>query len=430
MARIDRLGAKGVDQLLAFTFPGQGSQRHAMGAGWVDHPSFELVDQASEVVGRDIAELLLAMDQDTLTRTENAQLATFVLSLVVLDATERLGISPTMCAGHSLGEYSALVAAGALSFEDGVRLVNARGEAMRDAAQMSDGTMMAVLGLDDDSAEAACMRAEGDVWIANYNAPGQVVIAGSPKDLERAARIAKGFGAKRVMSLPVGGAFHTPYMAPARDRLRQALAEVAFREPEPPVVANVDARIHEDPADWRGLLSAQLCSPVRWHQSLETLYEAGTRIFVELGAGAMLTGLTKRSITGEITAINVATPEELESLVDVIAGSEAASVREIERTAGFAMTERLIVASATGPFRPVPEFASASPKLTAQQEAAERLMIGIGDLVGWAGEVEIRSPFAGDLQGIIVLSGERVVSGQPVAWLRTKEAAANMSKES
>ena len=393
-----------------------------MGSSWVHHPSFELVEQASKAVDRDIADMLLQMDQETLTSTENAQLATFVLSLVILDATERLGIAPTMCAGHSLGEYSALVASGALSFEDGVRLVNERGLAMKEAAAKSTGTMMAILGLDDDSAEAACMRAEGDVWIANFNAPGQIVIAGAPDDLARAAEIAKELGAKRVVSFPVGGAFHTPYMAPARDRLRKALAEVSFREPDPPVVANVDARTHADPVEWPGLLSAQLCSPVRWHQSLETLYESGARTFVELGAGAVLTGLVKRSISAEITALNVATPEELEALVDVIAGTEAASVRELERTAGFVMAERLIVAPATGPFRPVADFINAAPTLSTTETRRENIAVNVGDLVGWAGETEIRSPFAGELQGIIVLAGERVVTGQPVAWLRTMDS--------
>ena len=416
--------------MLAFTFPGQGSQRHGMGSSWVHHPSFELVDQASKAADRDVAHMLLEMDQETLTSTENAQLATFVLSLVILDATERLGIAPTMCAGHSLGEYSALVASGALSFEDGVRLVNERGLAMKEAATKSAGTMMAILGLDDDSVEAACMRAEGDVWIANFNAPGQVVIAGAPDDLARAGEIAKELGAKRVMSFPVGGAFHTPYMAPARDRLRRALAEVSFREPDPPVVANVDARTHADPLEWPGLLSAQLCSPVRWHQSLETLYESGARTFVELGAGAVLTGLVKRSISAQITALNVATPEELEALVDVIAGTEAASVRELERAAGFVMAERLIVAPATGPFRPTPDLVDATPTLSTDESRHENIAVAVGDLIGWAGETEIRSPFAGELQGIIVLAGERVVTGQPVAWLRTTDSPATSSKES
>jgi len=190
--------------VLAFTFPGQGSQRPGMGASWRGHPSFELVDIASEIVGRDVTALLLDADEETLRRTQNAQLATFVSSLVVLDAAERLGLEPFACAGHSLGEYSALVATGSLGYDDGLRLVAERGSAMQDAADDRAGTMMAVLGLDDDDVEAACVRAEGEVWIANYNAPGQVVIAGEKSSLERAAEIAKSLGAKRVLSFPVG----------------------------------------------------------------------------------------------------------------------------------------------------------------------------------------------------------------------------------
>jgi [acyl-carrier-protein] S-malonyltransferase len=389
-----------------------------MGSSWVNHPSWELVSAASDAVGRDLVHLLIEADQKTLTSTENAQLATFVLSLVVLDATERLGISPMLCAGHSLGEYSALVASGSLSFEDGVRIVNARGLAMREATGMRTGSMMAVLGLDDDSVQAACVRAEGDVWVANFNAPGQVIIAGDPDHLVRAGEIAKGLGAKRVMSLPVGGAFHTPFMAPARDRLREALASVTFQSLNPLVIANVDARTHEDPTEWPGLLSAQLCSPVRWRKTLDQFYESGIRTFVELGPGGVLTGLTKRTIAGDMQTFSVSTPEELEALVDAIAGAEAVETREIQRAAGFFMSERLIVSPSTGPFRAAADFVSASPTLDANGQPPEGLAVHVGDLIGWAGEVEIRSPFGGDLQGIIVLSGERVVSGQPVAWLR------------
>ncbi len=410
--------------MLAFTFPGQGSQRPGMGAAWVNHPSWELVAVASAAAGRDVAELLLTADQATLTRTENAQLATFVLSLVILDAVERLGVTPMLCAGHSLGEYSALVAAGSLSFDDGVRLVNERGLAMAEAANARTGSMMAILGLDDDSVEAACMRAEGEVWVANFNAPGQVVIAGDPEDMSHAAEIAKELGAKRALSFPVGGAFHTPFMAPARKRLRAMLRSVNFRTPEPPVIANVDARVHDDPEEWASLLSAQLCSPVRWRQTLDLLYEMGVRTFVEIGAGGVLTGLAKRSLEGEFSSYSVASPEELELLVDQIAGEEAQRHREAQRTAGFYMTERIIVAPSTGAFRPAEEFGAVSPSLDQDPAVTSGLPLGVGDLVGWVGESEVRSPFAGELQGIIVLSGERVVAGQPVAWLRVGPATA------
>ncbi|HEX5266865.1 MAG TPA: ACP S-malonyltransferase, partial [Acidimicrobiales bacterium] len=271
--------------MLIFTFPGQGSQKPGMGARWVDHPSWELVADASEAAGRDVARLLLQADKDELTQTRNSQLATFTLSLVVLDAVERLGLEPAACAGHSLGEYSALVASGAIAFEDGVHLVAERGEAMQAAAEENPGTMAAVLGLDDDGVEAACMRAESGAWVANYNAPGQVVIAGTPAGVEAASAVAKEMGAKRAMALPVGGAFHTPLMEPARNRLRKAIAEVTFHPLEVPITANVDARVHTEPAEWPSLLSAQLCSPVRWHQTVAGLAasDPATAAFVELG---------------------------------------------------------------------------------------------------------------------------------------------------
>ena len=305
-------------QVLVFTFPGQGSQKSGMGEPWVDHPSWEFVGEASEAAGRDLAYLLLEAPIDELTRTENAQLATTVLSLVVLDAVERLGLSPAACAGHSLGEYTALVASGALTFEDGIQLVVARGDAMARAGDEAPGTMAAILGISDDDAEAACQRAEGDVWVANYNAPGQVVIAGTVEAVAVAGRLAKELGAKRVMPIPVSGAFHTPLMQGARATLRKALADVTFRAPEVRVVANVDARVHDDPADWPGLLSAQLCSPVRWRQTLETFAGLGLTSLIELGPGGVLSGLAKRSLP-EIQSLAVAKPADLDTLMDRIA---------------------------------------------------------------------------------------------------------------
>src|ERR1700691_4336431 len=174
-----------------------------MGEPWVDHPSWEFVGEASEAAGRDLAYLLLEAPIEELTRTENAQLATTVLSLVVLDAVERVGLSPAACAGHSLGEYTALVASGALSFGDGAALVLARGDAMARAGEDAPGTMGALLGIADDDAEVACQRAEGDVWVANYNAPGQVVIAGTVEAVAVAGRLAKELRAKRVMPIQV-----------------------------------------------------------------------------------------------------------------------------------------------------------------------------------------------------------------------------------
>ena len=236
--------------MLAFTFPGQGSQRPGMGRPWADHESWELVAEASEVAERDVARLLLDADAEELRDTRNAQLTTYVSSLMVLDAVERLGIEPSFCAGHSLGEYTALTATGALGFDEGVRLVCERADAMHQAGTDNPGTMAAVLGLDDEQVEVACRRADADVWVANFNAPGQVVIAGSPEGVAAAGVVAKELGAKKVMPLPVSGAFHTPFMAPARDRLRKAIADANPRDTEVPVVSNVDALAHDDGAKW------------------------------------------------------------------------------------------------------------------------------------------------------------------------------------
>jgi [acyl-carrier-protein] S-malonyltransferase len=406
--------------VLAFTFPGQGSQRPGMGAPWQEHPSFELANDASELTGRDVVKLLLEADQETLTRTDNAQLATFVMSLIVLDALERLGLEPGLCAGHSLGEYSALVAAGAIDLESGLQLVVERGAAMQYAAEVNPGTMAAVLGLDDDGVEAACLRAEADAWVANYNAAGQVVIAGSKEAVAEAGSLAKELGAKKVLPIPVGGAFHTPLMAPARDRLRKALSEITFHTPEPEVVANVDARAHGSAADWPRLLSAQLCSPVRWRQSLEAMLAAGTQTFIELGPGGVLTGLARRMMpTQETVAVSVSTPDELQRLVELLAGRSAAATAIAENRAGerYHMDERLVLAPAAGLFQPAEELAALTPGRSGERLAVQ---VEVGGLVGLVGETEIRSAFAGSVEGVLVLPGERVNSGQPVAWLRAR----------
>jgi [acyl-carrier-protein] S-malonyltransferase len=297
--------------VLALTFPGQGSQRPGMGSAWAGTPSWALVDRASEVVGRDVATLLLDAGAEELKATRNAQLTTFVASAVTLDALRRAGVpEPDVVAGHSLGEYTALTAAGALSFEDGVRLVAARGEAMQGAADARPGTMAAVLGLDVDEVAAACEGVD-DAWVANDNAPGQVVVAGTTSGVEAAGAAVRERGAKRVMSLPVGGAFHTPLMAPAAEGLGAALAEVVFADPRPPVVANVDAAPHPSGDEWRDLLTAQLCRPVRWRPTLEHL---GADVVVEVGPGGVLTGMAKRTLPDART-LTVSEPDQVEAVL-------------------------------------------------------------------------------------------------------------------
>ena len=387
---------------IAFTFPGQGSQKPGMGRPWVEHESWELVQEASEVAGRDVGHLLLDADADELTQTRNAQLATYVLSLVALDAVERLGVEPSIAAGHSLGEYSALTAAGALEFADGVRLVAERGEAMQIAADERTGTMAAVLGLDDDKVEIACVRAAADVWAANFNAPGNVVVAGEPDAIAAAASIAKDLGASRVLPVKVSGAFHTPFMTPARDRLRKALSEVEFRALDVPVVANVDGTPHDDADEWPGLLTAQLCSPVRWRQTLHTLHDRSITTFVEVGPGTVLGGTIKRTLEG-VRALSVGTPEDLDTLLERIEGEAGAVPHEGEH---LFMTERVVVSPAAGLFEPVADLGTGRP-------------IEAGDLLGTVGETEVRSPFSGRIEGVLAHLGERVMSRQPIAWLRT-----------
>jgi len=403
--------------LLAFIFPGQGSQRPGMGRPWVEHPSWEVVTEASRAAGRDLAHLLLEAEQDELTLTGNAQLATFVLSLVVLDAIERVGVEPTLCAGHSLGEYSALAAAGVLGFEDGVRLVVERGEAMHHAAEERTGTMAAVLGSADDDVEAACQRAEGDVWVANYNAPGQVVISGDPEAVKRASSIAKELGARKVMALPVAGAFHTILMAPARARLRKALSDAPFTAAEVPVVANVDARSHSAPADWPALLSAQLCSPVRWRQSLETLSREGATSMAEVGPGGVLTALARRTLP-DVNAVSVASPDDLEKLLETLSGNQSwVSYTAAHQGEHLYTSERVVVSPAAGTFDPEPGLAVPGPGGLSGRPGPE-VNVEVGASIGRVGQVEVRTPFAGRLVGFLAHRGERVMTGQPVAWLR------------
>ena len=257
--------------MIVFTYPGQGSQFSGMGSSWLNHPSWELIEEASDATHVDLAELLINADEESLRETQNAQLSTFVLSMLILDAVERLGLDSTGHAGHSLGEYSALTASGALDFFDAVKLVNIRGNAMKSAIEENPGTMSAVLGLSDSDVEELCAEIDGEVWVANYNSPGQLVIAGGDSAIEEASDLARKMGAKKVARLSVAGAFHTPLMSSARAELSEAIENTDIRSPSGVVVANVDGMAHENPETWRALMSAQLCSPVRWTQTIETL---------------------------------------------------------------------------------------------------------------------------------------------------------------
>jgi [acyl-carrier-protein] S-malonyltransferase len=325
-------------------------------------------------------------------------------------------VEPTACAGHSLGEYTALVAAGSLAFHEGIAVVAERGEAMQAAADERPGTMRVVLGLEDEAVEVACRRADGDVWVANHNAPDNLVIAGDDESVDRASAVALASGARKVSPVPVGGAFHTPFMAPARNRLRKALRAATFHEPEVPVVANVDGRSHQTAGDWEDLLSAQLCSPVRWRQGVlrlaglsgrntEQAGEGGERLFVEVGAGGVLSGLVRQIAPGA-TAITLSTPADLESLVEAVADHTALQAFVAgHHGEHLYVSERMVISPCAGIFEPV-------------GRVGEGELIEVGDLVGRIGREDVRSPFRGSLMGMLAFPGERVQTGQPVAWLR------------
>ena len=300
-------------------------------------------------------------------------------------------------------DLTALVASGAIAFEDGIRLVAERGEAMQHAADEREGSMAAVIGLDDDKVELACANVDADAWIANYNAPGQVVIAGDPTAIAAAGDEAMKLGAKRVIALPVGGAFHTPYMAPARDRLNKAIGASDLRDPDLPVIANVDAKAHLTADEWAALLGAQLCSPVRWRQTLYTLDELGATTFIELGPGNVLTGMTRRTVAGA-TTLSVSKPDELDKLLETLHGQELEPAGLHEGEHLFA-TERVVVSPAAGVFTPDPSLEPG-------------LMLSSGQVVGHVGTHEVRSAFDGSVVGVLAYEGERVIATQPIAWLR------------
>jgi [acyl-carrier-protein] S-malonyltransferase len=264
--------------------------------------------------------------------------------------------------------------------------------------------MAAVLGLDDDIVEVACRRADSEVWVANFNAPGQVVIAGSPQGVAAAGEHAKSLGAKKVMPLQVSGAFHTPFMTAARERLRTAITLASPRDTEVPVVSNVDALPHATGDEWSSLLSAQLSSPVRWKHCLLTLAEQGVTGFLELGPGGVLTGMAKRTVDSART-ISVSTPDELDKLIEWVGASSPTGGAQIEGEHLFAV-ERLVVSPSAGVFSP-------------NDSVRIGTTIEVGTVIGLIGDIEVRSPFAGVVQNFIAVNGERVTTHQPIAWLRT-----------
>lgn len=286
----------------AYVFPGQGSQFVGMGKDLYENSSVakDLFEKANQILGFRITDLMFEGTMEDLRQTKVTQPAVFLHS-VILAKTLGESFQPNMVAGHSLGEFSALVAAGALSFEDGLVLVSKRAMAMQKACEIQPSTMAAVLALDDVKVEEICAAIDGIVVPANYNCPGQLVISGDIPSVEAACEQMLAAGAKRALKLPVGGAFHSPLMEPARVELAEAIEATEFHAPVCPVYQNVDAKPQTDPAVIKANLLKQLTSPVRWTQSVQNMIADGCDTFVEVGPGAVLQGLVKK-INKEVIA--------------------------------------------------------------------------------------------------------------------------------
>ena len=279
----------------AFVFPGQGVQYPGMGKDLYENSAIakELFDKADKILGFEITKIMFEGTADELKQTKVTQPAIFLHS-VILSKVLGEQFQPEMTAGHSLGEFSALVAAGALSFDDGLKLVSARAQAMQKACEAQPSTMAAIVGLDDDVVEQVCNEVKGVVVAANYNCPGQLVISGAIEAVNSACELLKEKGAKRALVLPVGGAFHSPLMEPAREELAAAIEATEIKAPVCPVYQNVNAKPQTDPQVIKKNLIAQLTGPVRWTQTIENMLGDGATSFTELGPGKVLQGLVKK----------------------------------------------------------------------------------------------------------------------------------------
>ena len=302
----------------AFVFPGQGSQSVGMLNAFADHPAVAAtLAEASDALGQDIGKLIAEGPAEELNLTTNTQPVMLTAAVAVYRAWQAAGgPTPTVVAGHSLGEYSALVAAGAIAFKDAVPLVRFRAKAMQEAVPVGEGGMAAILGLSDDDVRAACAEASvaGVVEAVNFNAPAQVVIAGAKAAVEKACEIAKAKGAKRALPLPVSAPFHSSLLKPASDRLREYLANVTINAPIVPVINNVDVAVVNDPAVIKDALVRQAASPVRWVETVQKMKADGITRVVECGPGKVLAGLVKR-IDGEIIGDAIFDPASLEAVL-------------------------------------------------------------------------------------------------------------------
>jgi len=305
---------------IAFCFPGQGSQDVGMGRAIAEEfpPARAAYDEASEAVGFDVAKLCFEGSIEELTRTELQQPALVATSIACLRAVKTLGIEPDYVIGHSVGEYSALAAADAISTGEAVVLVRERGEAMAEAAREKPGAMAAVLGLDDAVIEGLCQAIEG-VWVANYNCPGQVVVSGENAAVDRLIAEAAARGARKAVKLRISGAFHSPLVARAAERLKPALAKATWHNPSPPFMSTVTAKL-EDAQRIGTLLVEQLTAPVRFTQAVRGLVKDGAGMFVEIGPGQVLSGLLRRC-DRSLRTISVSDPESLRKLRDTLSAA-------------------------------------------------------------------------------------------------------------
>jgi [acyl-carrier-protein] S-malonyltransferase len=299
---------------IAVVFPGQGSQRPGIGAPWVGTPAWRIVTDAEDVLGRPLARLLLDAPAAELDETENAQMTMLLTGLMAWHAAApRLDETPVALGGHSLGQVTAVIAAGVVSFADGIRLAAERGRATAAASVRRPGRMVALLGSSLEKAATFAGRAPGECWIANDNAPAQVVLAGTPDGVAHASAAATHSGIKRVVQLPVRGAFHTPLMTDARDSLTPVLAATAWLPGWAPVLHNADAEPHEGGDGWAARLAAHLVEPVRWRECQERLAALGATRLIECGAST-LAALARRTVP-TLDVASVTTPESLDAAV-------------------------------------------------------------------------------------------------------------------